>query len=166
MHLFSNQILWDFPRFWGFCALNLFNISIDNSVYIYIHLCVCIDIITIKHLLSWTICILPPFEASTRTIRSETSEANYFLHQKTLDFTEGCFLIGGPRCFVNLPQDRGQKGRPWRGRRWIHQTEPAQGTMGLDPWAQELGISFFFICCSHNSTEAQTLTHPATNWSG
>ena len=38
MHLFSNQILWDFPRFWGFCALNLFNISIGN--YIYIPLCV------------------------------------------------------------------------------------------------------------------------------
>ena len=40
MHLFSNQILWDFPRFWGFCALNLFNISIDNSVYIYTPVCV------------------------------------------------------------------------------------------------------------------------------
>ena len=93
MHTANTSRNWKKVDFFG----GRYHINIHIKKYIRID-------ITIKHLLhwlctihllSWTICILHPFQASTRTIRWETSEPNQFLITQKIGLSRRVFVNRG-----------------------------------------------------------------------
>ena len=121
-----NVVFFFFPRFWRFCALNLFNVTyvcVYIYIYVYIHICIYIYIIDITryiyiyiiditrkhllpwlyaiHLLSWTFVSCIPFKPAPEPSGQKHQNQTKFLPPKQSGLSRRAFFSYGVATHVD-----------------------------------------------------------------